>query len=124
LKHWDETTLFTVRPYLKEMKMALYVKVTALGLMDSLKKAGRGNSFSREACKLLVDYYAELKGMQELDVVDICCSWAEVDMAEVLRLFPVDAEEHDDVEAEAMRLLRQRTLVLGETNRGVVYLVF
>ena len=56
----------------------LYVTInSASQFSDMFYNAGRGEQFSYEALEALYEYYNELD--VELDVVGICCEWAEYD---------------------------------------------
>ena len=61
--------------------------VTSAGqFSDKFNAMGRGKQFSYEALEVLFEYYEELSDSLgepfELDVIGICCDWAEYDSIE------------------------------------------
>lgn len=98
--------------------------------------ADRKENFSYEALGLLFDYfedYEEQTGEEiELDVVAICCEYAEDTVADIARNYSIDLSdidpEDDDYEeqcTEAVRdYLNDNTQLVGETSTGFVYLAF
>jgi hypothetical protein len=98
--------------------------------------ADRKENFSYEALGLLFDYfesYEEETGQEiELDVIAICCDYAEDTVADIARNYSVDLSdldpEDDDYEdqcTEAVRdYLNDNTTLVGETSTGFVYLAF
>ena len=92
-----------------------------------LTKNGRGlvqvvahvvDQFSVDALRLIYDYLDEMDQDAELDVIALCCEFAESTVDEL-------AKEHD-VEADDVRdHLDQSTFVLGETDaETLVYAQF
>jgi len=96
----------------------------------------RPNNFSYEALGLLFAYFEEPEeGMGqeiELDVIAICCEYAEDTVADIARNYSIDLSdldpEDDDYEeqcTEAVRdYLNENTTLVGETSTGFVYLSF
>jgi len=78
---------------------------------NAFHACGRGESFSYEALNLLYDYLNEDDDYM-LDVVGICCEFTEEPLEDALENAGVDTL-HD---------LERLTVVLGETDSGVLYL--
>lgn len=61
---------------------------------------GRKEQFSRAALRALFDYYEELSDDTgepwELDVIGICCDWAEMTWHEVAESYNVDLDDCED----------------------------
>lgn len=81
----------------------------------------RSENFSYEARELLFDYYDEFDNF-EMDVIGICCDWAELHWADIAREYNIDLDdcEDDEEKIEAIRdYLQDNTTVLelsdGET---------
>ena len=93
---------------------------------------GRGNNFSRQGLRVLVDYMDELSDSMgqpiELGVVAWCCEYTEDTIDDVVQNYSL----HDDVadmDAEekrqyVMNYLQDNTIVCGETENTIVYQVF
>lgn len=81
--------------------------VTESVFIDSFKNMGRGDQFSREGLGLLFDYYEETSPDMELDVIAICCDWAEYDtLADALKDY--NCETLEELESEATVLTNDR----------------
>ena len=67
---------------------------------DAFYKMGRGNQFSYEAKNLIYDYLDELDNY-ELDVIGICCEFAEYEtLKEFQNDYGKEYESFDDIENE------------------------
>ena len=92
--------------------------------------ADRKENFSYEALGLLFDYfesYEEETGQEiELDVIAICCEYAEDTVQDIARNYSIDIEDLDlGEQIEAVRdYLNDNTILVGETATGFVYLSF
>ncbi len=90
----------------------------------------RQDQFTNEGLGLLFEYlesYEEETGQEiELDVVALCCDYAEEDTHIIARDYKIDLEGMDDDEIlEAVRdYLEANTTVVGETATGFVYACF
>lgn len=89
---------------------------------DAFHRAGRGDQFSYEALELLFDYLEELDSDYELDVVAICCDYAELTPLEILEGHGVELndEEKEDAIPVAMEYLENLTTVVGITSTGAI----
>lgn len=98
--------------------------------------ADRKENFSYEGLKALFDYledYEEQTGEEiELDVIALCCDYAEDTVADIARNYSIDLNdadpEADDYEDQCRQIvfdyLSDRTSVVGDTADGFVYLSF
>jgi predicted ArsR family transcriptional regulator len=92
--------------------------------------ADRKENFTYEGIGLLFDYledYEEQTGEElELDVIALCCDYAEEDTHIIARDYSIDIEGMDDEEIlEAVRdYLNDNTTLVGETSTGFVYACF
>jgi hypothetical protein len=97
---------------------------------DAFLRYGRKDNFSYEGLDLLFDYlesYEEDTGQDlELDVIALCCEYAEEDTHIIARVYMIDLEGMDNDEIlEAVRdYLENNTIVVGETSTGFVYAAF
>ena len=98
--------------------------------------ADRKEDFSYEGLGLLFDYleqYEEDTGQEiELDVIALCCDYAEETAEEIARNYSIDLAhldpEDDDYEEQCIDAVRdylnENTELVGETSTGFVYLIF
>ena len=97
---------------------------------DQFHRCGRGDQFSYEALGLIFDYLNDSGSDVELDVIAICCEFAEDTWEDVAKNYGIDLEGIDSYndEAAAMEAVRdyleKNTSVVGEVNGGFVYVQF
>ena len=109
------------------MKTTIYKAL----FIDAFTHSGRANQFSRQALELIFEYIEQLEqdtGEEtELDVIAICCDYAESSLTEVLSNYSVTVGE-DAFDNEALEVVRNYltdyTILVGETPTGFVYLQF
>lgn len=87
---------------------------------EQFRIQGRESQFSREALSALFDYIEELESDTgeeiELDVVALCCDYAEhADAIEAAKAYGWEGEDED----EALEWLRDRTTVI-EFSGGII----
>lgn len=93
----------------------IYQTIDTVGqFVDAFYRAGRRDQFSYEAKQLLFDYYSELGEDVELDVIAICCDWAEI---------PIEYIERE-TGCEAIEELETNTLCYTLSNGNILYLAF
>jgi hypothetical protein len=93
----------------------MYQTINFGGFCDAFRAQGREDQFSYEAKRMLFDHLEEVDPDHELDVIALCCAYAE--------------EEEDDevrrsyaIEGDVLEWLQENTIVLGVTRAGsVVY---
>jgi len=98
--------------------------------------ADRRDNFSYEGLNALFDYledYEEQTGEEiELDVIALCCDYAEDTVEGIARNYSIDLNdadpEADDYDDQCRQIvfdyLSDRTSVVGDTADGFVYLSF
>jgi hypothetical protein len=98
--------------------------------------ADRKENFSYEGLKALFDYfedYEESTGEEiELDVIAICCEYAEDTVADIARNYSIDLNDADpedlDYDQACIDIVREylceNTTLVGETSTGFVYAIF
>lgn len=95
--------------------------------------ANRKDNFSSGALEALFDYLEEYEASCnteiELDVVALCCEYAEGTVEEIADEYSIDLsdceDDDDDAKTEAVRdFLDKHTSVVGETSDGFVYACF
>jgi len=104
--------------------------VTKSAFIDDFRAYDRYDQFGYEALSSLFDYLEETEescGEEiELDVIALCCDYAEEDTHIIARDYKIDIEGMDDDEIlEAVRdYLEDNTQLVGETSTGFVYACF
>ena len=89
---------------------------------DAFRAAGRQDQFSYEALGLLFDYLEDVHPDYELDVIGLCCDYAESTPVEILESHGVELneEEKEDAIPVVMEYLENLTAVVGLTSAGLV----
>ena len=98
---------------------------------DAFKAAGRGAQFSYDGLEVIFDYiesYESDAGEQvELDVISICCEWAEDNYASVAEQYDIDIDglDEDDAIAAVLEHLEENTARAASVNdTDIVYVQF
>ena len=98
---------------------------------NAFERMGRGEQFSYDGLEVLYDYLTELEDSSgeeiELDVIGLCCDYAEGTAEEIANDYDIDIEDLDEDEAwvAVMEYLDNNTIVCGQTDSGnIVYQQF
>jgi hypothetical protein len=97
---------------------------------DAFKRYGRGEQFSYEGLGLIFDYieeYEDSTGEQvELDVVALCCEWAEDSPEDIAIAYNLEiGVSEENTLQTVLEYLHDETQVAGVTDSGtVVYVQF
>ena len=101
---------------------------------DAFYRMGRKDQFSYEAQAILFNYLKDCEQdtgeEMELDVIALCCDYAESTIDELISDYDIDISDCDPDDAEAigdtvMEYMCQNTAVCGETADGsIVYARF
>lgn len=90
--------------------------VTKTMFMDAFRAMGRGDDFSYEAKSALYDYIIEYEescdSETELDVIALCCEYAEDSIADVLESYSLSSLDE----------LKDNTQVIWHDDSNVLYL--
>jgi len=102
--------------------------ITQADFYSAFDRSGRNHQFSRHALRLIFEYLEQLEqdtGEEtELDVIGICCDYAESSASDLLGDHSIDFDGEGD-ETDAVReYLHNHTVVVGETPDGFVYVQF
>lgn len=105
--------------------------ITVSDFRDAFRSCGRSDQFSYEALGLIFDYIEEYEqdtGEQiELDVIGICCEWAEDTPEEIAAAYDIDLEGKEGAAAmmHVYEYLQDETQVAGVTDENtIVYVQF
>jgi hypothetical protein len=104
----------------------MHITINASQFRNAFRDAGRGAQFSYEGLDMLYDYFEDVKPGYDLDVVELCCKYAEESIAEVVQHYSIDVEglAYDEIENTVMDYLNNHTSVVGISPSGVVYAQF
>ena len=107
----------------------MFARVTLSDFRDAFRAAGRKDQFSYDGLRVIFDYFEELEDSigepVELDVVSICCDYAEMTPEEVLEAYdvPYDAAT-DDIWHTIRDHLAYFTSIVGETDETIIFAQF
>lgn len=98
---------------------------------EAFRLAGRENQFSYDGLEALFDYleqYEEDTGEElELDVVALCCDFAESTDKELIEYYDIDVsdcEDDDEVADTIQEYLEDQGAYVNRVNGGFVYRQF
>ena len=86
----------------------------------------RKDNFSYEGLEVLFDYFEECDPDYELDVIGLCCEFAEADPATIAKDYQIDVDGMDEQEVRdtVEEYLNENTILLGETLNTFIYAQF
>lgn len=90
---------------------------------DAFQRHSRTN-FSYEGLEVLFDYLEECDPDYDLDVVELCCDYAEGSALSIAAQYGIEAEDEDELHAAVLEYLEDHTNVIGSTDETIVYLQF
>jgi hypothetical protein len=92
---------------------------------DAFHHANRANQFSYEALGLIFDYLNDCGSDVELDVIGVCCEFAEGHYSELAEEYSIDIEDMDESEIRStvIEYLQDNTSYVGETSTGSLVFV-
>jgi len=97
---------------------------------DAFAQANRGTQFSYEGLEVLFDYLEELSDSIgeniELDVVALCCDYAEASAADIAEGYNIDLDgtDPDDIDEVVKAYLQDQGVFVGETSSTILYQQF
>ena len=89
----------------------MYQTVNFSAFCDAFRAQGREDQFSYAAKRMLFDHLEEIEDY-ELDVIALCCAYAEDDEDDVRRNY--------SIEGDVLDWLQDNTIVVGVTPDGAV----
>lgn len=92
----------------------MYQTINFGGFCDAFRAQGREDQFSYDAKRMLFDHLEEVDPGHELDVIALCCAYAEDEEADVRRNY--------SIEGDVLDWLQKNTIVVGVTpDNAIVY---
>lgn len=101
----------------------MYQTINSAGqFRDAFRATDRADQFSYEALELLFEFL-DSEPDYELDVISICCDYAESTPAEVIDAYGIEYDENEPTDHDAaIAYLESQTTVIGVTSQGsIVY---
>ena len=92
-------------------------RINSNDLIRAFEDYGRSNQFTEEALETLFEYYEEIDEDTELDVIAICCEWAEYESLEELHENYGDEDESPE---DCLERIEQETTILYTTCGYIV----
>lgn len=94
----------------------------------AFRRMDRMDNFSYEGARVLFDYLEDIDPDWELDVIALCCDYAEDDADTIAVNYGIDIDSADG-DADAIddivrEYLEEHTRIVGETPHGFVYAQF
>ena len=81
---------------------------------------GRGEQFSYEALEVIYDYFEEFDSNYELDVISICCEFAEMSLNEIIEAYNIDITYDDNIYSQVLDYLSNNSIYLGDTPQSTL----
>jgi hypothetical protein len=85
---------------------------------DAFHHAGRKYQFSYDALGILYEYLEEREPSYDLDVVDLCCTYAESTLDDLIDNYSIDVDGVDDKLQAVIDFINDHSVVLGVTSAG------
>lgn len=97
---------------------------------DRFHEMGRGNQFSYDGLEILFDHLDQLSDdigePMEMDVIAICCDYAEGTAEGISNYYDMDIEglDYDEVVDAVIAMLEDNGAYVGSTDNSIVYRQF
>ena len=100
---------------------------TASQFRDEFRRYGRREQFSYEGLGILFDYLDDMDVDIELDVIELCCEYAEESWQSIAKDYRLELDETENEEykiAQVRQYLQDEGAYIGETACDFVYRQF
>lgn len=91
---------------------------------DQFHAMGRGTQFSYEGLGLLFDYLDQVSDdigePLELDVIAICCDYAEATLEDIAKDYSIDLEDDGNELNNVLDYLADHSTICGVTEQGTI----
>lgn len=97
---------------------------------DRFHEMGRGNQFSYDGLEILFDHLDQLSDdigePMEMDVIAVCCDYAEESAADIASNYglEIDGLDDDEVVDAVVAMLEDNGAYVGSTDNSIVYSQF
>ena len=91
---------------------------------DAFRACGRADQFSYEGLGALFDYLEEIDPDFDLDVIALCCDYAEDSAEDIAANYNIEVDSIDELEDAVRAHLEEHTSIVAETASGFLYAQF
>ena len=91
---------------------------------DAFRSAGRVEQFSYEALGALFDYLEEVDPDFDLDVIALCCDYAEDSAEDIAKNYNIEVDSLDELEDAVRAHLEENTSVVADFDGRFLYAQF
>lgn len=91
---------------------------------DAFRNMGRINQFSYEGLGALFDYLEEADPDFELDVIALCCDYAEDSIEDIAKNYGIEVDSIDELEDAVRAYLEENTSIVAEFDGSFLYAQF
>lgn len=91
---------------------------------DAFRSAGRVEQFSYEALGALFDYLEEVDPDFDLDVIALCCEYAEDSAENIAKNYNIEVDSLDELEDAVRAHLEENTSVVADFDGRFLYAQF
>jgi hypothetical protein len=107
----------------------MFQRVSLSDFRDAFRAHGRRDQFSYDGLRVIFDWLEEYEDSTgspvELDVIAICCDYAEMTPEEVIEAYRINFDSQvDDAESVATDYLEDHSLIVGKTKDTIVFSQF
>lgn len=95
----------------------MYQEINKKQFHDAFRNMNRGDRFSYHALNTLYDYLIEEEeayGIQELDVIAICCTYSERELEEVFIDYGVESLSELEASYFVLEVEKEGTVIIGQ----------
>lgn len=98
----------------------MFIKVDLYTFRQQFESMNRGATFSYQGQALLFEYLEEADHNGELDVIALCCDFAESSPEDVARDYGlwINGMDEDEIIVAARQYLEDEGVFVGATDRG------
>ena len=91
---------------------------------DAFRAYGRADQFSYEGLGALFDFLEEVVPDFDLDVIALCCDFADDTAADIAAIYSIEVDSVDELEDAVRAYLEENTTLVAETASGFLYALF
>jgi hypothetical protein len=107
----------------------MFQRVTLSDFRDAFRAQGRRDQFSYDGLRVIFEWLEEYEESSdepvELDVVAVCCDYAEMTPEEIIDAYGISFDpDVDDAEDVAVDYLEEHSMILGKTKDTIVFQQF
>lgn len=98
--------------------------INASQFIDAFRSMGRADQFSRQGLRALFDYMEEVDPDFELDVIALCCDYAEDSTEDIAKSYGIEVDSIDELKDAVRAHLEENTSIVAEFEGSFLYAQF